>query len=326
MINKKLILGTQNIGNDIGLKESIDYLDIALDNNIKTFDTAERYPFPESTKTFGLTEEIIGYWNTKTKKRNKIKIFTKITGRNFGEISQVKSFRLTKQRIIKSAENSLRRLKSDYIDTYFLHWPDRFTNNFGRKFYNPDHDPKFFAIDDQLEALYNLKKSGKIINYGLSNETAWGIMKFYNSGIKKNFFPDLQEEYSIINRTIERSIKEIILREKLNFYVYSPLSGGLLTGKYHYNNPTKGRLNKHKNKSLRLRTNRRFQKTKKLINFCNSNSINLINLSLSFLANQNFVKGIIVGSSSKKQLFDTLHVIKKPLSKNLVKKSLEIIY
>ena len=326
MIKKKIILGTQNIGYDINLNQSLEFLDFAFDNDLKVFDTAERYPFPESTKTFGLTEKIIGLWNLNSKKRNKVKIFTKVTGRNFGEISQVKSSRLTSQRIIKSAENSLKRLKTDYIDTFFLHWPDRFTNNFGREFYNPDNDIKYLPIENQLEALYQLKKSGKILNYGLSNETPWGLMTFYNHGIKKKIIPYIQEEYSILNRSIERSMKEIILREKLDFFAYSPLSGGLLTGKYHNQNPMNGRLNKHKKKSKRLRTLERFQMTKKLVKFCNSNSINPINLSLSFLAKQQIVKGIILGASSKKQLFDTLNLIKKPISSKIINKSLEVLY
>lgn len=326
MIKKKLILGTQCIGRDIDFKIANNFLDFSFDNNIRELDAAERYPFPENNKNFGLTEKIIGYWIRKSKKRSKIKIYTKVTGRNFGEISKIQSCRLTPKRIIISAENSLKRLKSDYIDVYYLHWPDRFTNNFGRKYYNPDKDIKFNSIEDQLEAMYKLKKSGKILNYGLSNETAWGIMKFYNYGLKNRFFPNLQEEYSIINRNAERSIKEIVLREKLKFYAYSPLSGGLLTGKYHSKNYKGGRLNIYKNKSQRLSTDARFRRTKKLINFCNSNSLNLINLSLSFLAQQKFVNGIIIGSSSKKQLLDILNIIKKPVSNKLVKKSLEIIY
>ena len=141
MIKKKLIFGTQCLGSYLNEKDSLSLLDHVYDFGIKKFDCAERYPFPEKNETFGLTEEIIGNWSKKNRIRKSILLDTKVTGRNFGEIKSVGGKRLIPKRIISAAEKSLKRLKTDYIDTFYIHWPDRFTNNFDRLYYFPSNDP-----------------------------------------------------------------------------------------------------------------------------------------------------------------------------------------
>ena len=328
-----IVLGTQGIGTDLNLSESFRFLDLALDLGISNFDTAERYPFPETDKNFGLTETIIGNWIKKfDRKRSSIKISSKVTGRNFGEISKVTSMRLDANRIILSAENSLKRLNTDYLDIFYLHWPDRFTNNFGRIFYNPDLDPEFIPFEEQLNALQTLKESGKIINFGLCNETPWGIMRFSEISRINNFLTTIQDEYSIINRNIERSVKEIIIREKLNFYAYSPLSGGLLTGKYHSNqdsyiekvdNKIRGRLDKYPKQTHRHNSLSRNQDVVVLLDFCKKNNIKLPKLAISFLKYEDFVSGVIIGASNEQQLTDLCSYWNFPVSLEMVSSAIE---
>ena len=166
---KKIILGTQLIGSELKEKESLLLLDHAFKNKIFKIDSAERYPFPETNDKYGLTENIIGNWLSQRKiNRSKIELSTKITGRNFGEIKKIQSKRLNYKSIIISVNNCLKRLKTNYIDILYLHWPDRFTNNFGRTYYNPDRDPLYIPLEEQLNALYLLEKQGKIKSFGLS--------------------------------------------------------------------------------------------------------------------------------------------------------------
>ena len=322
-----LIFGAQLLGSALNENESKKLLDFVHSKKIIKIDTAERYPFPESNKTYGLTEKIIGNWLIERRiNRSNIEIATKVTGRNFGDIKQIYSKRLSQKAILISTERCLKRLKTDYIDILYLHWPDRFTNNFGRKYYNSDKDPFFIPLEEQLEALHKLKKDGKIKSFGLSNETPWGIMNFINLDSKKKLFSTLQEEYSIINRDVERSIKEIVLREKINFYCYSPLSGGLLTEKYSLsknkiknNNNGTWRLIKYKKKTSKLHSHNRITKLKKLIELCSKNNISVIDVSLAFLKYQNFVSGVIIGPRNIDQLKELLKSWNKKIPSKVIK-------
>ncbi len=322
---KQIILGTQLFGSEFTKKKSFEFLDFSSELGIIEFDIAERYPFPESNKLFGETEKIIGEWS-KFKKRQKIKLNTKVTGRNNGEIKKITSKRLTPKRIIQSLEDSLCRLKTEYVDTYFLHWPDRYTNNFGRTYYSPDKDKKYIPIEDQFEAIYKLKKQGKILSYGLSNETAWGIMKFCEISKREKLLPVIQEEYSLLNRNIERNTKEIIIREKLKFQCYSPLSGGLLTGKYNKKKPDKSfRLLKYKEKSKKLFSEKKNKRIKFLIHFCKKKNISITKLAFDFLKYQKFLNSIIIGFSSKKQLFKNIELINKPINDKKINQLINLL-
>ena len=138
-----------------------------------------------------------------------------------------------------------------------MHWPDRYTNNFGRKFYNPDHDPEFISFDEQFEALKESHKRGEIRAIGFANETPWGLMKFIECNRVSNLQIYMQDSYSILNRNIEVSMKEVILRENLTFQAHSILAGGLLTGRYKVSNGDyvgEGRLSKLKHQTRKLRS------------------------------------------------------------------------
>ena len=324
MIKKKLIFGTQCLGSYLNKKDSYLLLDQLYDFGVKKFDCAERYPFPEKNETFGLTEEIIGDWKKKNKLRKSILVDTKVTGRNFGEIKSVGGKRLLPKRIISSAEKSLKRLKTDYIDTFYIHWPDRFTNNFDRLYYSPSIDSKFIPLEAQFEAILKLKKSGKIKNFGISNESAWGLSKFQNLCRKHKIKLFSQEEYSLINRKVEIAMKEIFIRDNIKFNAYSPLGGGLLTGKYFKNKKYNGRFNSIRNFKKKRGYLGKLEKSKKIFQYCKKNSISISMLSFSFLYYQNFVNGIIFGLSSKEQFHEIKEALKKPINIKYIKEIMDL--
>ncbi len=327
----KIILGTQLFGSELNEKESLLLLDYAFKNKILKIDSAERYPFPEKNSTYGITEKIIGKWLVSRKiQRTNIEIATKITGRNTGNISKVYSKRLTKKAIKIATERSLARLKTDYIDIIYLHWPDRYTNNFGRHFYNPDRDDLYIPLENQYEALKELHEEGKIKSFGLSNESSWGLMKFASIDSGANIFSTIQEEYSILNRNPERSFKEIVIRENKKFYCYSPFSGGLLTKNYTFNkNNIKNvnklwRLTKYKKETKKLQTESKIKEFKELKKKCKMNRISLLDLSLHFLKNQKFVSGIVIGPRNIQQLEGIIRSYKKTINNKVINKIKEI--
>lgn len=324
---RKIILGTQLIGSELSEKESLLLLDHAFKNKIFKIDSAERYPFPEKNSTYGNTEKIIGKWlSSRNIKRSNIEIATKITGRNSGEISKIYSKRITKKAIKVATERSLKRLKTDYIDIIYLHWPDRYTNNFGRSYYNPDRDDLYIPLEKQYEALKELYNEGKIKSFGLSNESSWGLMKFASIDAETNIFSTIQEEYSILNRNPERSFKEIAIRENKNFYCYSPFSGGLLTKNYTFtknkikNTNKQWRLTKYKKKTKKLQTESKIKKIIMLKSICKLNKISPLDLSLHFLKNQNFVKGIVIGPRNVQQLDQIINSYQKKIKREIINK------
>ena len=277
--------------------------------------------------TYGNTEKIIGRWlSSRNIDRSTIEIATKITGRNNGKISKIYSKRITKKAIKVATERSLKRLKTDYIDIIYLHWPDRYTNNFGRSYYNPDRDDIYIPLEDQYDALKELHKEGKIKSFGLSNESSWGLMKFISIDAGTNIFSTIQEEYSILNRNPERSFKEIAIREKKKFYCYSPFSGGLLTKNYIFtqnkikNTNKLWRLTKYKKETKKLQTESKIKIIKELKKICKINNVSLLDLSLHFLKNQKFVKGIVIGPRNIQQLDEIINSYKKNINNKIINK------
>ncbi len=326
MIKKKLIFGTQCLGSYLNEKDSLSLLDQVYDFGIKKFDCAERYPFPEKNETFGLTEEIIGNWLKKNRIRKSILLDTKVTGRNFGEIKSVGGKRLIPQRIISAAEKSLKRLKTDYIDLYQLHWPERKTNTFGKRGYV--HDKEEIWKENFEEVLYNLNsfvKDGKIRYIGVSNENPWGIMKFISAS-KKNLpkMITIQNPYSLLNRIFEIGNSEICMRENLGLLAYSPLGFGLLTGKYRKNNlPNGSRLKLFPNLA-RYSNNKCFEATELYFELSKKHNLSLTQLSLAFVNDRPFVTSNIIGATNLTQLKENIDSINIKLSSELINEINEI--
>ena len=229
-----ICLGTMTYGEQNTEQEGFEQMDFALDQGVNFWDTAELYSVPPKAKTFGHTEIIIGNWFEKTKKRDKVILATKVAGpardylRN-GENSFVG------KNLEEALNGSLKRLKTDYIDLYQLHWPERNVNSFGRLGYNHKKDEdEWNKIEDVLSDLQKFIKTGKIKYVGLSNETPWGVSKFLqlSNQLKLPRMMSIQNPYNLLNRSYEVGLAEVSIRDQIGCLAYSPLASGYLTGKY----------------------------------------------------------------------------------------------
>ena len=232
-------LGTMTWGSQNTEAEAHEQMDYALSRGVNFWDTAEMYASPPSPETQGRTEQYIGTWLEKTGKRHEIVLASKVAGQGaaFGGLSWMRkdgsTTRHTRAQIDEAVEGSLRRLKTDYLDLYQLHWPDRKVRVFGGQSYR-DYDQGFEAFGDILEALDAHVKKGSIRHVGVSNEFPWGVMKFLAESDTKGLprIASIQNAYHLANRTFEFGLAEIAMREQVGLLAYSPLAQGQLTGKY----------------------------------------------------------------------------------------------
>lgn len=235
LIVSDICLGTMTFGEQNTEADGHAQLDYATANGVNFIDTAEMYPVQPSEKTFGSTEKIIGTWLKKTGKRKDIVLASKVAGpsRGMGWI-RGGAEDLTKADIIAACEASLKRLQTDVIDLYQIHWPNRNTPAFGALYFNPARDKKFTPIEEQLEAMQTLITQGKIRYVGLSNETPYGVGEFVRIAEKNNLPKpvSVQNAYNIINRHVENGLYEQLYRYELGLLAYSPLGFGRLTMKY----------------------------------------------------------------------------------------------
>ncbi len=233
----EVCLGTMTWGQQNTEAQAHEQLDYALAQGINFIDTAEMYPVPPRAETQGRTEAYIGSWLAARGRRDDVVIATKVAGpadRNGIGYIRPAPVRLDKRNIREAIEGSLRRLRTDYIDLYQLHWPDRRAPLFGQTDYVHTPADDEVPIEDTLAALAELVAEGKVRAIGLSNETAWGTMRFLHLaetlGLPR--VASIQNAYSLVNRTFESGLSEVALREDAGLLPYSPLGGGTLSGKY----------------------------------------------------------------------------------------------
>lgn len=232
----EICLGTMTFGQQNTEAEGHRQLDLAVARGVNFIDTAELYAIPPRAETYGATEKIVGSWLAATKRRDSILLATKVVGRDERPWFRPggEEARLTPRQIRYALEGSLRRLGTDYVDLYQLHWPDRRVNLFGdgnNTYVARDDDE--VSLEETLGVLGDLVAEGKIRHVGLSNETAWGVMQ--SVALSRQGAPrvaSIQNAYNLLNRTFEIGLAEIALREKVGLLAYSPLAQGYLTGKY----------------------------------------------------------------------------------------------
>lgn len=234
-----IALGTMTWGEQNTEAEAHEQLDVALGAGINLVDTAEMYPVPPKAETQGLTEQYIGTWLKKTGRRNDIVLASKAAGpvHEPTRPSHVRGGRLAFNRVnlFEAVNDSLKRLQTDYLDLYQLHWPNRRTAIFGQRNYRHHADEVAVPILETLEALRDLVKAGKIRHFGVSNESPWGLGRFIHHAEVNNELPrvaSIQNAYSLVNRTFELGLSEIALHENVGLLAYSSLGQGYLTGKY----------------------------------------------------------------------------------------------
>jgi aryl-alcohol dehydrogenase-like predicted oxidoreductase len=230
-----ICLGTMTWGNQNTEAEAHRQMDYALDRDINFFDTAEMYPVPPQAETYTLTEQYVGNWLKARGARDKVILATKVAGpsRRLWWVRDGAP-RLDRANITAAVEASLKRLQTDYIDLYQLHWPDRNTNTFGRLDYAHDPDETMTHPAETLAVLGDLVAQGKVRHVGLSNENPWGLMTFLHLAERDGLprMASIQNAYNLLNRSFEVGLSECALREDCGLLAYSPMAGGFLSGKY----------------------------------------------------------------------------------------------
>ena len=230
-----ICLGTMTFGEQVGEPEAHAILDRALERGVNFLDTAEMYAVPARAETCGATETLLGNWFARNPGvRGKVVLATKVAGPSRGMPWIREGKGMTAADIVASCEGSLRRLQTDVIDLYQIHWPERHVPAFGIKYYDPSKETSQTPIPEQLEALAGLVKAGKVRAIGLSNETPYGVHEFVRLAEQHGLprVATVQNPYCLINRTFENALDETCHRLGVSLLAYSPLAFGLLTGKF----------------------------------------------------------------------------------------------
>lgn len=229
-------LGTMTWGQQNSEAEAHAQLDVALDRGVNLVDAAEMYPIPPRAETYGLTETYIGRWLQQRRNRERVVLATKVAGPAGEWMPHIRGGRSVFDRanIRAAIEGSLRRLQTEYVDLYQLHWPERTTNYFGQLGYQHVDDEAFTPFEETLGALAELVAEGKVRHVGLSNETPWGVMRCAALSEARGLprVVTVQNPYNLLNRTFELGLAEVAHRESVGLLAYSPLGFGVLTGKY----------------------------------------------------------------------------------------------
>ncbi len=315
----KICLGTMTWGEQNTEAEAHEQIDYALDRGINFIDTAEMYPVPPRAETQGLTETYIGTWFAKTGQRDRWVLATKACGPN-PEFSYLRGGpRHTAAHLVQAVEDSLRRLQTDHIDLYQLHWPDRNANVFGRLNYQHREVPES-TPDESLRALDELVRSGKIGAIGLSNETAWGAMKFIELADREGLprVQSIQNPYSLLNRVYEISLAEISHREGVGLLAYSPLAMGLLTGKYRHGAcPENSRMALFK-RFTRYDSTQTADATERYLQLAEDRGLNPTLMSLAWVNSRPFVTSNIIGATTLQQLAENIDSLDMTLDADLI--------
>ena len=230
-----ICLGTMTFGEQVAEPDAFAILDRACGRGVNFLDTAEMYSVPARAETFGATETILGRWFAQHPgQRQKVVLATKVAGPSRGMPWIREGLGLTAADIVASCEGSLRRLQTDVIDLYQIHWPERHVPSFGTRYYDPSKETSQTPIHEQLDALAGLVKAGKVRAIGLSNETPYGVHEFVRLAEQHGLprVASVQNPYCLLNRTYENALDETCHRLGVSLLAYSPLAFGLLTGKF----------------------------------------------------------------------------------------------
>ncbi len=320
-----ICLGTMTWGEQNSQKEAFDQMNYSVERGVNFFDTAELYAVMPRKETYGKTEEIIGNWFLEKKNRDKVILATKIVSKSDG-LEWIrkgsKNLGFDKKNLNEAIDSSLKRLKTDYIDLYQLHWPERKVPLFGVLDFEYDpNDNDWNPIEEVLENLQSLVKAGKIRYVGASNETPWGMMKFLDISNKKNLprMMSIQNVYSLVNRVFDIANSEVSIREKCGLLAYSPLAGGRLSGKYLNNKkPKNARYTLWPRRFSRHHTERGEIAIEKYVNLAKKYNIKPSTFANAFVNDRPFVTSNIIGATSMEQLKENIDSIDTSLSEEIL--------
>ncbi|MGB0721972.1 MAG: NADP(H)-dependent aldo-keto reductase [Gammaproteobacteria bacterium] len=300
-----ICLGTMTWGQQNTEDEAHSQMDLAVERGINFMDTAELYAVPAKAETQGLTERYIGTWLKKTGRRDDIVLATKVAGPGPGWVDHIRGGpRLNRDHIQRALEASLKRLRTDHVDLYQVHWPERETNYFGKLGYT--HDPKQdgTAIEETLEALSELVDQGKVKHIGLSNETPWGVARYLHLAEQKGWprVVSIQNPYSLLNRTFEVGLAEFAHREHTGLLAYSPLAFGVLSGKYlDGQGAPRDRLNLFP-KFDRYSNEQAVAATRAYVELARQHGLDAARMALAYVNSRPFLTSNIIGATTLDQL------------------------
>lgn len=317
----KICLGTMTWGNQNTQDEGFAQMDMALDKGVNFFDCAELYPVPATAETYAETERIIGNWFTKTGHRDKVILATKIAGPG-DYTAHIRTTGFSSEALHEAVDNSLKRLQTDYIDLYQLHWPERQTNTFGIRDYNHNpNDPWEDNFKSILETLDAIVKSGKVRHIGLSNEKAWGTMRYLKESETNNLPRPLtiQNAYSLLSRTFEGDLAEVSLRENIGLLAYSPMAFGVLSGKYVKGVAADNARLKLFPRFARYSGAQSTEATKRYLKIAEDHNLSLAQMALAFVNQRPFVTSNIIGATSLEQLEENIDSIHLDLGPEVLK-------
>ena len=317
-----LCLGTMTWGEQNTEAEAVEQLDYAIDKGINFIDTAELYPVAPMEETQGRTEIYLGHWLNKRKDRDKLIIASKVcAAADWIPYLRNGNARLDKQNIEAALNASLKRLQTEYLDLYQLHWPERDTNYFGKLGYYHAPEKNGVPIEETLEVLNDLVQSGKIRHIGLSNETAWGISEYCRLSDQKQFprIVSIQNPYNLLNRSYEIGMSEFAHREDVGLLAYSPMAFGVLSGKY---------LNDTKPEGARITLFERFSRytneigiacTETYVNLAKASGLDPAQMALAFVNTRPFLTSNIIGATNMMQLRSNIASLDINLSKDVLR-------
>lgn len=319
-----LCLGTMTWGEQNSEKEAHQQLDMAVNAGINFIDTAELYPVPPKADTQGGSETILGNWLAKQKSREKLIIATKVAARaDWVPYLRGGEARLDKKNIEQALDDSLKRLKCDYIDLYQIHWPERDSNYFGQLNYYHAPDKDGVPIEETLSVLSDLVDKGKIRHIGISNETPWGLSQYlqFARNESQTRIVSIQNPYSLLNRTFEIGLSEYAHREQVGLLAYSPLGFGTLSGKYLREPvPANARLSIFGERYGRYSTEKGIAATTEYVSLAEDTGLKPAQLALSFVISRPFLTSAIIGATTLGQLEENISSAEVTLEKSVLKK------
>ncbi|EOB3568544.1 NADP(H)-dependent aldo-keto reductase [Vibrio vulnificus] len=321
----KLCLGTMTFGEQNSQQDAFEQLDYAVAQGINFIDTAEMYPVPPKAQSQGLTEQFIGNWLSKSGKREKVLIATKIAGpRNVPYIRDNMS--LNRRHIHTAIDDSLTRLQTDYVDLYQLHWPQRQTNCFGQLSYPYPDTQEEVTLIETLEALNELVKAGKVRYIGVSNETPWGVMTLLRLAEKHDLprIVSIQNPYNLLNRSFEVGLSEISHYEGVQLLAYSPMAFGTLSGKYLDGARPKGARCTLFERFQRYFTPQGLEATNAYVSLARDYGLDPAQMALAFVNQRPFVASNIIGTTTLDQLKANIESLNVKLEDEVLNKIQQI--
>lgn len=311
----KLCLGTMTFGERNTFEDAAKQLNMAIDFGINFIDSAEMYPVPQHARTQGRSEEYVGRWlKERGISRDKIILATKVSGPS-GQMTWIRGGPpcIDAKNIMNALDGSLKRLQTDYIDLYQLHWPDRYVPMFGEVDYDPSHKYSSVPMEEQLEALSSAVASGKVRHIGLSNETAFGVMEFCRlSNTLSGYAPivTIQNAYNLLCRTFDAGLAECCSETRVSLLAYSPLAMGLLSGKYLAKDggPCDARLNLYRGQYAEAECRYNLKKpnvipaVKAYAEIAQKHSLSPVALAVGFVLRHPLVKSAVIGATNTTQL------------------------